>query len=336
MPDAPSVRDRLLGLIAALLVIAGLRWSYPVSMPLAGAIFIVAVIWPVKPRLDRVLPAALSYLLTGFLLLLVLLGFFGAVYFSASQVVQSFVERQEEFRSLYDAFLAFLRRRGLPTPLEQDSFARLVGLAQAALSRLYTVLGYLGFVAILVLLGLPEVPAFRRKLHDGLPSSDRHQVLETAGRIAGVFRGYLGVTLLVSLLTGLASMTWALAIGLDLAITFGLLNFLLNFVPVFGNIIGIVLPTLYALIQFQDWTMPLVTFLGYAILQVIISNFVYPWMQGERLSLSPAAIVVALAFWSWVWGIAGALLAVPLTAAVAIVCGRFNSTEWVAKVLSKG
>ncbi|MFC7478686.1 AI-2E family transporter [Dankookia sp. GCM10030260] len=336
MPEAPSVRDRLLGLIVSLLVIAGLRWSYPVSMPLAGAIFIVAVIWPVKQWLDRVLPAALSYLLAGMLLLLVLLGFFGAVYFSASQVVQSFVDRQEEFRSLYDTFLASLRRHGLPTPLEQDGFARLVGLAQAALSRLYTVLGYLGFIAILVLLGLPEVPAFRRKLHHGVSDSDRQDVLDTAERIASVFRSYLGVTVLVSLFTGLASMAWALAIGLDLAVTWGLLNFLLNFVPVFGNIIGIILPTLYALIQFQDWTMLLVTFLGYTVLQVAVSNFVYPWMQGERLSLSPAAIVVALAFWSWVWGIAGALLAVPLTAAVAIVCGRFSSTEWIARMLSKG
>src|SRR4029079_4080864 len=114
----------------------------------------------------------------------------------------------------------------------------------------------------------------------------------------------------------------------------GLLNFLLNFVPVFGNIVGIILPTLYALIQFQDWTMSLVTFLGSAILQVVISNFIYPWMQGERLSLSPAAIVVALAFWSWIWGIAGALLAVPLTAALVIICEHFRSTTWVALLLS--
>jgi AI-2 transport protein TqsA len=336
MRDPDSIRNRLLGVIVALLAIAGLRWSYPVTMPLAAAVFVVAAAWPIKPWLDRALPSGLSYAGTMLALFLVLAGFFGAVYVSASQVVGVLAERQEQFRGLYDAYLAWSERHGLPVPAGREGFARLVGLAEAVFAHLYTVLGYLGFVAVLVLLGLPEVPAFRRKIRDRMHELDRREVFDTAEEIAALFRSYVGVTVLVSLITGAASAAWAWAIGLDLALTWGVLNFLLNFVPVFGNIIGIVPPSLYALVQFGDWTTPLVVFLGYAALQVFISNVVYPWMQGQRLSLSPAAIVVALAFWGWVWGVAGALLAVPLTAAFAIACGRFPSTAWIAKLLSKG
>src|SRR5689334_17057676 len=114
MPEPARTRNRLLGVIVALLAIAGLRWSYPVSMPLAAAVFIIAVIWPLQPRLGRMLPAGVSYGLTGLVLLLVLLGFAGAVYLSASQVVQSFLARQAEFQSLYATLAAVSRRHGLP------------------------------------------------------------------------------------------------------------------------------------------------------------------------------------------------------------------------------
>jgi predicted PurR-regulated permease PerM len=75
-------------------------------------------------------------------------------------------------------------------------------------------------------------------------------------------------------------------------------------------------------------------FLGFAALQIMISNIIYPTLQGRSLALSPVMILVALAFWGWVWGIAGALLAVPLTAAIIIICERFRSTEWIALLLS--
>jgi predicted PurR-regulated permease PerM len=81
--------------------------------------------------------------------------------------------------------------------------------------------------------------------------------------------------------------------------------------------------------------MSLIVFLGFAALQIVISNIVYPYFQGRTFSLSPAAILVALAFWSWVWGIAGALIAVPLTVGLIITCQHFQSTAWIARLLSR-
>ena len=334
-PEPDIARNRFLGVITGLLAVAALKWSYPVTMPLAVAVFVIAAAWPIKPWLDRMLPSALSYAGTLLVLLSLLGGFLAAVYFSLAQVVRTLAERQGQFRQLYARYAAWADGRGLPVLDGADGYDRLAELAQLVVSQAYSVLAYLGLVAVLVLLGLPEVPALARKIRGGMDASDRREVFEAAEEIAGKFRGYIGVTALTSLLTGFASGAWAFAVGLDLALIWGVLNFLLNFIPVVGNVVGILPPTAYALIQFEEWTTVAIVFLGYAVLQVTISNFVYPWLQGRGLSLSPMAIVVALTFWSWVWGVAGALLAVPLTAAFAILCGHFRSTGWIAKLLSK-
>jgi AI-2 transport protein TqsA len=147
-------------------------------------------------------------------------------------------------------------------------------------------------------------------------------------------RRYLGTTLATIILTGVASSLWSWMTGLELVLVWGILNFLLNFVPVIGNIVGIVPPVLFAFIQFGGWQMPLLVFAGFVVLQMTISNVVYPILQGKQLSLSPLAIIVAMTFWSWVWGIAGALIAVPLTAAIVMICAQFDRSRWIAKLLS--
>ena len=201
-------------------------------------------------------------------------------------------------------------------------------------SGVYAFVTYVGFIGIVVMLGLPEVPRLRRKLYEMFEGGARRDMLEVGEKISGQIRRYLGTTLATSILTGVASSLWSWMTGLELVLVWGILNFLLNFVPVIGNIVGIVPPVLFAFIQFGGWQMPLLVFAGFVVLQMTISNVVYPILQGKQLSLSPLAIIVAMTFWSWVWGIAGALIAVPLTAAIVMICGQFDRSRWIAKLLS--
>jgi AI-2 transport protein TqsA len=234
---------------------------------------------------------------------------------------------------MYDAATRWADSWGLSLG-GQEGYSRLIGFGQDLLANAYAVFAYLGFIALLVVLGLPEVPSFRAKIRKRFEEGARREVMDAVDEIAGKIRQYLAVTTVTSLLTGVATGLWALLIGLDLALVWGVLNFLLNYIPVVGNLVGIVPPSLYALIQFQSGTMAVVAFVGFSVIQVVISNFVYPTLQGRSLSLSPIAIVVALAFWGWVWGIAGGLIAVPLTVAIVIVCEHFESTRWVAVLVS--
>jgi AI-2 transport protein TqsA len=334
MSDDAAIRNRMLAVITVILATAALKASYAVTMPLAVAAVIIAAIWPVKPWLDRFLPSGVSYILTVLLLLCVFAGFTAAVYFAAAEVVRAFGQNWDQFSNIYDIVSDWASRFGLQEIGGQQGLADLIGFGQALLQNAYTVLVYVGFIAILVILGLPEVPMLRAKIRGELGAKDRQALIDTVDEIAEKVRQYLGVTLLTSTITGIACAAWAFVLGLELALVWGILNFLLNFIPVIGNIVGVIPPTLYALIQFQSWTWSAVVFVGYAVIQIVISNFLFPMVQGYSLFLSPIAIMVALAFWSWVWGIPGALVAVPLTAALVIVCQHFHSVKWIATLLS--
>lgn len=330
-----TIRNRLLAGILLLLVLAGLRASYSVTMPLAAASIAVTAIWPLKPWLDKFLPPNVSYLALILALLVLSAAFIGAVYFSIAQVVSAFARNQEKFSSIYGSISQWIAHWGLPESGVLEGYSRAITFGQTLLSNAYAISGYLGFIAILVILGIMEVPSLKERLQDAMSAVDRRKLDVTAEEIGDQIRRYLSVTAATSALTGCASALWAYSVGLELALAWGIFNFLLNFIPIVGNIIGIVPPTLYAMIQFQSASWTLIVFFGFAVLQITISNVVYPMLQGRSLSLSPVVILVSLAFWGWVWGIAGALLAVPITAALVIVCENFRSTEWIARLLGR-
>ncbi|MES1926012.1 AI-2E family transporter [Salinisphaera sp. T31B1] len=330
-----SVHLKLLTLIGVILAIGAMRVGYPVIMPAITALFIIATAWPVKNWLDARMPTVLSYIGTVIMLMVLFLGFFALMYYAVAQVAQHFYDHQEEFRALYNRYTGWAEANGLPVFGNSGGFDRLTGIARSLLSDVYTILSYLGLIAVIVIMGLPEIPALGRKFAHEFDRDQSRELYVTSLRIAANFRSYVIMTVISSLITGVASTAWALAIGLDLATLWGVLNFLLNFIPVVGNIAGIVPPTLYALIQYDGWTMPAVVFAGYAVLQIVISNFVYPMLQSRGLSLPPVSIILSLLFWSWLWGFAGALLAVPLTAAFIIGGRQFSSTRRIAYLLTQ-
>lgn len=335
MVEAQQIRNRLLTVIAFILVVAALRVSFPVTMPIAVAAFVVAAIWPIMPWMDRVMPTGLGYPATVLMLFVVLAGFIIITYFAIMQTAQTLASQQDAFRGGYDAFRDWAREQGLPLSSGEKGFDRIVAVVRTVFGKLYTVLGYLGIISLLIIMGLPEVRMLTRRLRSQLDLTDQWEMVDTVQKIGSRFREYIGIMIIMSLISGVASGLWAFAVGLDLALTWGVLNFLLNFVPVIGNIIGIIPPTLYAVMQFDGWVMPVIVFTGFAILQVTISNVVYPMWQGRGMEMPPVMVVVALLFWGWVWGIVGALLAVPLTAAFFIVAGHFKSIEWASRLLSR-
>jgi AI-2 transport protein TqsA len=91
MPSTDTSRNRMLPLIATVVATAALRASYPVTMPLAASILLIAAVWPLKLWLDRLVPRAsyVSYVGTSLILLLILALFFAASYFSTAQLVQA-------------------------------------------------------------------------------------------------------------------------------------------------------------------------------------------------------------------------------------------------------
>lgn len=330
---ASRYQSSVITLIAFLLSVAALRASYTIMMPMLFAAMIVAALWPLKKCLDRRLPNWLSYALTIATLVFVLTAFVGAVYLSIGQVVAVLGQKWDKITEIYNAASSQAERWGIPFGNLVDQ-GRVLAFVRMLASSLYSFISYAGFIGVLVIFGLPEMTRLRAKMQEELDADSRSEVRTTFAAISDQVRRYLATTFGTSVLTGASSAVWALATGLDLALVWGLLNFLLNFIPIIGNVIGIIPPVLYACIQFGGFGVPLLVFAGFAALQIAISNFVYPMLQGRRLSLSPLAIVISMTFWGWLWGVAGALIAVPLTASAVIVCRHFDRSRWIAKLLA--
>lgn len=328
-----AVQTRLLAVIAFLIVGFALRQSYAVTMPLAAAAVVIASVWPIKPWLQRFVPATVSNVGTVLALFAVLAAFAGAISFSVAQVAQAFTNNSDKLQQLYQRLSDWVQSWGGSIG-GGGNYSRLISMGETALGGAYNVFVYIGIIGILVVFGLPEVESFRRKINRELDGDESAELVEAVDAIAVKVRQYLWVTTITSALTGAATLALSLAVGLDLALVWALLNFLLNYIPIVGNFVGIVPPTLYAVIQFGGWVMPAIVLAGFSIIQIAISNFVAPTLQGRSLALTPMAVILPLSVWSWIWGVAGALIAVPMTSAAVVLCNHFPSVRWIATLLS--
>ena len=170
-------------------------------------------------------------------------------------------------------------------------------------------------------------------------SGDPQQVARIRGVIEAINRrigSYLALKTLLSLLLGVVSYGVMVLYGLDFAALWAVLTAFLNFVPYVGSVLGVALPVLMAVVQFQEPGLVLTLLLALSAAQFAIGNFLDPYVMGNSLNLSPFAILISLAVWSELWGIPGAFLAVPITAILTIVFSEFPATRPLAVLLSKG
>jgi AI-2 transport protein TqsA len=115
---------------------------------------------------------------------------------------------------------------------------------------------------------------------------------------------------------------------------FGLLVFLLSFIPNIGSIVATLLPIPVAVTQFQDPWMVLAVVAIPGAIHMTLGNLVAPRLMGRDLELHPVTVLVALAFWGLLWGIAGMVMAVPIVAILRIVLLRFETTRSLAELLA--
>ncbi len=111
-------------------------------------------------------------------------------------------------------------------------------------------------------------------------------------------------------------------IGVPNAALWGVIAGLLRIVPYVGTTVAAALPIILSLAAFDSWLPPLLVFLLFAGLELIIANFVEPWLYGANTGISSLALLVAAVFWTILWGPAGLILSTPLTVCV-VVLGRY-------------
>lgn len=155
-------------------------------------------------------------------------------------------------------------------------------------------------------------------ISDLIPRKWHKQTRKLALEIDGVLAGFLRGQLTVMLLMGAFYAAGLSFVGLDLAIPIGVLSGLLGFVPYLGIGLGMVLAVFAGLLEFNSITLLIPIFVVYGIGQVIESFWLTPTIVGDRIGLHPVAVIFALLAGGQLFGFTGVLLALPVSAAIAV------------------
>ena len=331
VPEPGRVRARLLAVVAVVLVIAFLKWSAVATMPVAFAMFLIALTWPLQRKLEKRLPSGVSFLLTVLALLLVVALFVAALWWSGQMVAERAPQYAQRVQAIYGQVEAWARSHGIDLSAGGSASPGLARPALAALSSVSIIL----LILALAILGLHEVPGLRRKVQGAFGGERGGHLVETAESIVSKYQRYLLARTLAAILQGLSVGLFSLAMGLDFAFVWGVLAFLLNYIPTIGSAVAVIPPTLFSLVQFDSLGRPLAVLLGMVLLQIVFGNYVDPLIEGRLLALSPMVVLASVVFWGWVWGVPGALLGVPITIGIVIAADHFPKTRWIARMLAE-
>ena len=292
------------------------------------------------PRIGQALPLQLRYALS---VSAIASAFLLGAYFVVANKEKALAlapQYQESLLVAIQRVAIFLRIETEPTwaTLRQDLFAqinlqRFVGSMLASVSSVVLIFVVVMLYATFLLF---ERRYFSAKLNNLSANPNRvARIRKVIGDINQRIGSYLALKACLSLLLGLVSWSAMWFFGLEFAVLWALLTAVLNFVPYIGSALGVLLPMVMAIVQFEDLRTILSIVLVLTAIQFVIGNFLDPYIMGSSLNLSPFAILISLAIWSELWGIAGAFLAVPITAIMVIVFSEFPATRPVAVLLSQ-
>jgi predicted PurR-regulated permease PerM len=325
-------RARLQAVTTVVLVLAFLKWSQAATLPLAFAVFLIALAWPLQTKLARRMPRWASLVLTVLALLAVLGAFLGALVWSADLMASRLPQYAGKLRQVYEQVQGSLQGYGLSLPAPSEGAGG--GMGKAALHAVYGSVSLILLILALTILGLIEAESFRTKAESAFrdPKHGR-DLLTSAHAITEKFQSYLWARTIAAVLQGVAVALLSWILGLDLALVWGLLAFLLNYIPTLGSVLAVLPPTLFALVQFDGLGRALGVLGAMSVLQLVMGNYLDPLIQGRLLKLSPVVVLISIVFWGWIWGIPGALLGVPIMVGVVIACEHFPATRWIARLL---
>jgi predicted PurR-regulated permease PerM len=340
MPLPSDLRSVFQGGLFVLALLAALYAAQEIVLPVVLAFMLNLLLEPVLRTLERLrVPRMLGALLLIGLVFCTIVGFGTAMSGPAASWATKLPEgvpRLQEHLSFLRAPIAAVRqfmqqaqgyvggdarpRTGAPqTPAIGSDF----WLALFSGTRAFAG-GFLETVLVLFFL-LLSGDTFLRRLVEILPSfSDKRQAVEISEHIKRDISAYLITITIMNAAVGVATALAMWLCGLGDPILWGVVAFLLNYVPILGPTIGIVTFTLAGLLTASTLWWALLPAALYLLIHLVEGETITPILLARRFTLNRVLVILALIFWYWMWGVTGAILAVPMLAITKIVCDRIR------------
>ncbi len=330
------VRISLL-LLTSVVVLVALYFSRAIIAPVTFALFTVAIAWPLQSALQKRIAKILAVVVTIVVTIAILAVLVFLVVWGFGLVVQWLINNTDRLQTLYSQATEWLDGHGVSiATLVADNYSPgwIIGAVREIGGRGYGLVSFFVIAFAFIVLGLLEVDIARQNIERLNSATLRRSLLAGAEDIAEKFQKYMVVRTTMSLLTGIVVWSFALVAGIELATAWGVIAFVLNYIPFLGPLIATVFPTLFVLVQSGSWEACFIVFAGLNFIQFFIGSYLEPRIAGAALSMSPFIVLLAVFFWSFLWGIAGAFIGLPIMIAILTICEQHKSTEWITHLLS--
>jgi predicted PurR-regulated permease PerM len=331
MPLPSNPRTFFLGALAALYVASA------IILPIVLAFVLNLLLQPAVRLLGRLhLPRTIGALLTIFLVIGALAGLVAALSVPAA----TWAERLPEGIPRLQAHLQVIREpiEALQKVIQQAeqvadappgqgsivSVRRDLGLTGALFAGTRSVLDGL-FTTVLVLSFLLVAgDIFLRRIVEILPTSATSAAVDISQQIQEDISGDLVTITAMNAAVGVATAAAMYLCGLGDPLLWGTTAFLLNYIPILGPLFGVGIFVLVGMLSFESLWWALLPPALYFGIHPVEGETVTPMLLARRFTLNPVLIILSLVFWFWMWGVLGAILAVPMLAILKIVCDRLR------------
>jgi len=324
------------GIIASVAIAIAAYQAADVFAPLALAIFIIPIVWPLQSRLQLHMPKVVALAITLFLTIAVCIAFASLAVWAFGRVGHSLIADSARYQAAYHGVVAWLDDHGVSVAglwAQHFNVEWLLRAAQHLTDRINTTLTFWLIALTYLILGLLEVDDIQHKVR-ALDNREMARVLLDGSAATAIkFRKYMLVRTQMSAVTGLLVGAFAWITGLQFAVEWGVIAFVLNYIPYIGPFVATLFPTLLAMTQFESWPAVLGMFVGLNIIQGAVGNYVEPRVAGRLLSMSPMIVLFAIFFWTFLWGLFGTFIGVPIALAILSFCDQHPSSRWVADLL---
>lgn len=347
MPLPSNPLTVIVGCQFALVFLAALYVASSIILPIVLAFVLKLLLQPAVSVLERVhLPRAIGAILP----ILLVFGLLAGIGAALSGPAATWAERLPEGVPRLEAHLASLQgpiqalqqviqqaERVADAPGQNGSIIavrRDLGLTDVLVSGTRAVLDGL-FTTILVLYFLlASGDTFLRRIVEILPKfGDKRQAVDISQQIEADISAYLMTITALNALVGVATAAAMYLCGLGDPLLWGVAVFLLNYVPILGPLFGTVIFFLAGMLTFDSlWgaLLPPALYFGIHLLE---GETLTPMLLARRFTLNPVLVILSLVFWFWMWGVPGAILAVPMLAILKIVCDRVRSLRALGHLL---
>jgi predicted PurR-regulated permease PerM len=330
MPLPTDPRTVFLGGLFILACMAVLYAAAEIVLPLILAIVLKLLLQPFVRLLERAhIPRPIGAILS---VLLVLLAFAGTISMLAGPAATWAAKLPDAVPKLRDG-LSFLHGPieatqrllrqipGLGNEAGGAPAVRPVSLFSAVLSGSATATSGLFTTLLILFYMLISGETFLRRMVEILPSfKDKRQAVELSQHIERDVSAYLLTVTCINALVGGATGCVMWLCGVANPVLWGAAAFVLNFVPILGPMLGLVVFLMASVVSLGVSWWALLPVALYLAIHIIEGEFATPMLLSRRFTINPVAMILALIFWSWMWGVTGAILAVPLLAITKIIC----------------